>query len=85
MAMQVAEWQQRRIPALAVDRHLRASPYSRSHGAAHPEPGLCAGGEPRASHDANDSHEFLQALGDSVITGPTLTNVNDFRVVLINE
>ncbi|MFN5095809.1 MAG: MOFRL family protein [Limnohabitans sp.] len=55
------------------------------HGAAHPEPGLCAGGEPRASHDANDSHEFLQALGDSVITGPTLTNVNDFRVVLINE
>ncbi|MFN5095808.1 MAG: hypothetical protein ACK5BY_02760 [Limnohabitans sp.] len=32
MAMQVAEWQQRRIPALAVDRHLRASPYSRSHG-----------------------------------------------------
>ena len=28
-------------------------------------------------------HTFLRALGDSVITGPTLTNVNDFRAVLI--
>ena len=39
---------------------------------------------PRASLDANDGHGFFQALGDSVITGPTLTNVNDFRVILIN-
>ena len=40
---------------------------------------------PRASLDANDGHGFFQTLGDSVITGPTLTNVNDFRVILINE
>lgn len=40
---------------------------------------------PRASLDANDGHGFFQKLGDSVITGPTLTNVNDFRVILINE
>ena len=40
---------------------------------------------PRASLDANDGHGFFQDLGDSVITGPTLTNVNDFRVVLIQE
>jgi hydroxypyruvate reductase len=39
---------------------------------------------PRANLDANDGHGFFQALGDSVITGPTLTNVNDFRVILIN-
>jgi len=26
-----------------------------------------------------------RALGDSVITGPTLTNVNDFRAILITE
>jgi hydroxypyruvate reductase len=32
---------------------------------------------------ANDGHGFFQALGDSVITGPTLTNVNDFRAILI--
>ena len=32
---------------------------------------------------ANDGHGFFSALGDSVITGPTLTNVNDFRAILI--
>ncbi len=31
----------------------------------------------------NDGHGFFRALGDSVITGPTLTNVNDFRAILI--
>ena len=39
---------------------------------------------PGASLDANDGHGFFQALGDSVITGPTLTNVNDFRAILID-
>ena len=32
----------------------------------------------------NDGHGFFQALGDSVITGPTLTNVNDFRAIFID-
>ena len=32
---------------------------------------------------SNDGHGFFQALGDSVITGPTLTNVNDFRAIVI--
>jgi glycerate 2-kinase len=31
----------------------------------------------------NDGHRFFAALGDQVVTGPTLTNVNDFRAVLI--
>ncbi|MEZ5606436.1 MAG: glycerate kinase [Burkholderiaceae bacterium] len=31
----------------------------------------------------NNGHGFFQALGDSVITGPTRTNVNDFRALLI--
>ncbi len=31
----------------------------------------------------NDGHTFFEALGDQVITGPTLTNVNDFRAILI--
>ena len=31
----------------------------------------------------NDGHGFFGALGDSIVTGPTLTNVNDFRAVLI--
>ncbi len=31
----------------------------------------------------NDAHGFFGALGDQVVTGPTLTNVNDFRAILI--
>jgi len=31
----------------------------------------------------NDAHSFFEALGDQVITGPTLTNVNDFRAILV--
>ncbi|MCS6945657.1 MAG: glycerate kinase [Sutterellaceae bacterium] len=31
----------------------------------------------------NDGHGFFGALGDSLVTGPTLTNVNDFRAILI--
>ncbi len=42
-----------------------------------------AGLRPRERLDDNDGHGFFQALGDSVVTGPTLTNVNDFRAVLI--
>jgi hydroxypyruvate reductase len=32
----------------------------------------------------NDGHGFFGALGDAVVTGPTRTNVNDFRAILIN-
>ncbi|HXI76175.1 MAG TPA: glycerate kinase [Steroidobacteraceae bacterium] len=39
--------------------------------------------KPRDMLDNNDGHGFFTALGDSVITGPTLTNVNDFRAILI--
>lgn len=31
----------------------------------------------------HDGHGFFGALGDAVVTGPTLTNVNDFRAILI--
>jgi glycerate 2-kinase len=41
------------------------------------------GMNPRSFLDNNDAHSFFQALDDSVITGPTLTNVNDFRAILI--
>ena len=33
--------------------------------------------------DNNDSYGFFAALGDLVVTGPTRTNVNDFRAILI--
>lgn len=38
---------------------------------------------PQDALAANDGHGFFEALGDAVITGPTLTNVNDFRAILI--
>ena len=40
---------------------------------------------PRDMLGDNDAHRFFGALGDSVITGPTLTNVNDFRAILIEK
>ena len=42
-----------------------------------------AGCDPQATLDDNDGHGFFERLGDSLITGPTRTNVNDFRVTLI--
>jgi hydroxypyruvate reductase len=36
------------------------------------------------SLDDNDGHGFFSALGDAIVTGPTLTNVNDFRAILIS-
>jgi len=47
------------------------------------ERGWVCGIRPRDSLADNDGHGFFQALGDSVVTGPTLTNVNDFRAVLV--
>jgi glycerate 2-kinase len=41
------------------------------------------GSSPKDVLAANDAHSFFTALGDSVVTGPTLTNVNDFRAILI--
>jgi glycerate 2-kinase len=39
--------------------------------------------KPKDMLDNNDAHSFFGALNDSVMTGPTLTNVNDFRAILI--
>lgn len=33
----------------------------------------------------NDSHTFFQELDDQVVPGPTLTNVNDFRAILVES
>ena len=39
--------------------------------------------EPQSYLANNDSYGFFKALGDLVLTGPTHTNVNDFRAILI--
>jgi hydroxypyruvate reductase len=41
-----------------------------------------AGLDPESFLATNDSHGFFAALGDLLVTGPTRTNVNDFRAIL---
>jgi hydroxypyruvate reductase len=42
-----------------------------------------AGLKPGDSLDRHDAYGFFSALGDLVVTGPTFTNVNDFRALLV--
>lgn len=44
-----------------------------------------AGLRPAMSLAQNDGHGFFEALGASLVTGPTMTNVNDFRAILIER
>jgi hydroxypyruvate reductase len=40
--------------------------------------------DPKTYLDNNDATAFFAATGDLLLTGPTLTNVNDIRVILVN-
>lgn len=44
-----------------------------------------AGLDPEASLVANEAWHFFSTIGDLVVTGPTRTNVNDFRAILIDS
>jgi glycerate 2-kinase len=44
-----------------------------------------AGMDAKARLADNDGYGFFAALEDLVVTGPTLTNVNDFRAILVQE
>ncbi len=37
----------------------------------------------KAHLDTNDSYTVFEALNDLVVTGPTMTNVNDFRAIIV--
>jgi glycerate 2-kinase len=41
--------------------------------------------DPAAYLDNNDATAFFAATGDLLLTGPTLTNVNDIRVILVDR
>lgn len=46
-----------------------------------------AGAMGLSAHDAlarNDAHGFFEAIDAQVVTGPTLTNVNDFRAIWVS-
>ena len=42
-----------------------------------------AGLDARAMLANNDGYGFFEAIGDLIVTGPTLTNVNDFRAIYV--
>ena len=39
--------------------------------------------DPLSALDNNDAYSFFEALDDLLVTGPTLTNVNDFHAILV--
>lgn len=39
--------------------------------------------DPAAALARNDAHSFFATINSQIVTGPTLTNVNDFRAMLI--
>ena len=41
--------------------------------------------DPAAFLDNNDSTAFFEALGDLLVPGPTYTNVNDFRAIVVDR
>ena len=45
--------------------------------------GRTLGLDPAKMLDDNDAYSLFAALDDLVVTGPTLTNVNDFRAILV--
>lgn len=45
--------------------------------------GAAVGRDAAAALADNDGHGYFGALGDSLVTGPTQTNVNDFRAIFI--
>jgi len=45
--------------------------------------GLAAGLDTAPALEAHDSGSYFERLGDAIVTGPTRTNVNDFRAILV--
>lgn len=45
---------------------------------------ITSGLNPHKALAENDAHNFFEVTGGQIVTGPTLTNVNDFRAILIH-
>ena len=57
-------------------RYLLAQPFLT-------ETARALGLDPVAFLENNDAHSFFERIGDGLVTGPTQTNVNDFRAILV--
>lgn len=86
LSLAVALGGHRRIHAIACDTDGIDGTEDNAGAIATPDTlarAAAAGLDPAAMLEANDAYRLFQALGDLVVTGPTRTNVNDFRAVLI--
>jgi glycerate-2-kinase len=73
-----------RLPAGVVpDRRGRRK--SGTLRAAAPAAALARGLRPQAMLDDNDAYGLFEAAESLVVTGPTRTNVNDFRARFVND
>ena len=74
------------ISALACDTDGIDGTEDNAGGIIYPDSLARAAARGISAHEAlaeNDCYGFFAALGDLVVTGPTLTNVNDFRAILV--
>lgn len=86
LALAIALAGQRKVYALAADTDGVDGTAQVAGGLVFPDTldrARALGLNPMAALDDNDGHGFFEALGDQLITGPTQTNVNDFRAILI--
>lgn len=83
LALAIALDGHERISAIAADTDGIDGTCDNAGCMIHPETLARAPGNAVAMQANNDSYAFFEALGDLVVTGPTRTNVNDFRAILI--
>ncbi len=86
LALAIALGGDRRITALAADTDGIDGMEQIAGAAIDPaslDRARALGLDPMSFLENNDAHALFEALGDQVITGPTHTNVNDFRGILI--
>ena len=86
LALAIALGGDKRITALAADTD-GIDGMEQIAGAVIDPPSLdrarALGLDPMTFLENNDAHSLFERLGDQVVTGPTHTNVNDFRGILI--
>lgn len=72
-----------RIHALAADTDGIDGTVSHAGAFIDPSTVARAGDGLARALDQNNAHTLFESLGDALVTGPTLTNVNDFRAILV--
>ncbi len=87
LALAIALGGHPRIRALACDTDGIDGSGDNAGARIHPDTlakAAALGLDPQQALDGNDAYGLFSAIGDLVMTGPTGTNVNDFRAILVD-